>query len=132
MSEPQPIERESASTEAAELRTMLRSFTGTVEYHAHWSGMRYTDGVKFLVETAKAYWLLDLIASWQLEALRDAWLQEFQLWELFVRPNRDATIVCSRDSEDEAFRQEIESTDFPLDYLKLYVEGGIVLLPSEH
>ncbi len=118
--------------EAAELRATLRSFTGTIEHHAHWSGMRFTDGVKFLVESAKAYWLLDLIASWQPKALRDSWLREFQLWELFVRADRTATIVCSRDSEDEAFRQEIESTDFPLDYVKLYVEGVVVLLPSEH
>lgn len=120
------------SAAGAELRAALRTFTGTTEYHRHWSGMRCTDGVKFLVETAKAYWLLDLIASWQLEALRDAWLQEFQLWELFVRADRTATAVCSRDSEDVAFRQEIEFTDFPLEYVKVYVEGGVVLLPSEH
>lgn len=120
------------SAAAAELRAALRSFTGTIEYHSHWSGLRYTDGVKFLVEEAKAYWLLDLIASWQLEALRDAWLREFQLWELFLRADRTATIVCSRDSEDVAFRQEIKFTDFPLDYVKVYVEGGVVLLPSEH
>lgn len=120
------------SAAAAELRAALRSFTGTIEYHRHWSGMRYTDGVKFIVEEAKAHWLLDLIASWQLEALRDAWLREFQMWELFVLANRTATAVCSRDSEDVAFRQQIEWTDFPLDYLKVYVEDGVVLLPSEH
>lgn len=116
----------------AELRAALRNFTGTTGYHRHWSGMRYTDGVKFLVEEANAHWLLDLIASWQPEALRDPWLREFQLWELFVRSDRIATAVCSRDSEDVAFRQEIASTDFPLDYVKVYVEGGVVLLPSEH
>lgn len=132
MSEPEAIERESAGAETTELRAMLRTFTGTIEYHLHWSGMRYTDGVKFLVERAKAFWFLDLIASWQLETLRDAWLREFQMWELFVRGNRTATAVCSRDSEDVAFRQEIEFTDFPLDYVKVYVEGGVVLLPSEH
>lgn len=118
--------------EAAELRATLQSFTGTLGYRRHWSGMRYTDGVAFLVESAKAYWLLDVIASWQPKALRDAWLREFQLWELFVRGDNTATVVCSRDSEDVAFRQEIPWTEFPLDYVKLYVEGGVVLLPSEH
>jgi hypothetical protein len=43
-----------------------------------------------------------------------------------------ATAVCSRDSEDEAFRQRIEFTDFPQPYVKLYVEGEVILLPSEH
>jgi len=120
------------SAATSELRAALRTFVGTTAYHRHWSGLRYTDGVKFLVEKAKAYWLLDLIASWQLEALCDEWLREFQLWELFVRADRTATAVCSRDSEDVAFRQEIKSTDFPLDYLKVYVERGVVLLPFEH
>jgi hypothetical protein len=71
-------------------------------------------------------------ASWQPRAQRDAWLREFQLWELFVSEDRKALLVCSRDSEDEAFRQEIEFTDFLLDYVRLYVEGGVLLLPTEH
>jgi hypothetical protein len=119
--------------EAAELRAALRSFSGTEEYHAHWSRMLvFTDGVKFLAETATAYWLIDAIASWQPRAQGDAWLREFQLWELFVSEDRKALLVCSRDSEDEAFRQEIEFTDFPLDSMRLYVEGNVLLLPSEH
>ena len=118
--------------EATAIRASLQQFTGTTQYFRHWSGMRFTDGVQFLAESAQAYWLIDVVASWQPEALRDSSLQEFQLWELFVKPDRTATIVCSRDSEDEAFRQEIEHTDFPLDYVKLYVQGGVALLPSEH
>lgn len=126
------MSEETNAAAATELRTQMRAFTGTTEYHRHWSGMRFTDGVKFLAETAKAYWLLDVIASWQPKALRDPWLEEFQMWELFVRTDRTASAVCSRDSEDVAFRQEIEFTDFPLDYVKVYVEGGVMLLPSEH
>jgi hypothetical protein len=26
----------------------------------------------------------------------------------------------------------IDSIDFPMEYVKLYVEGGVLLLPSEH
>ena len=118
--------------EATELRSSLQSFIGTTQYHRHWSGMRFTDGVKFLADTANSYWLLDLIASWQQKALLDPALQEFQLWELHVRPDHTATVICSRDSDDEAFRQEIQYTDFPLDYARLYVEERVILLPSEH
>lgn len=118
--------------EATELRAALQQFTGTTQYHRHPSGILYTDGVKFLAENAGAYWLIDVIASWQPKALRDAWLREFQLWEVFVYPNRTARAVCSRDSEEEAFRQEIASTDFPLNYVKLYVESGVILIPTEH
>ena len=118
--------------EATELRANLRSFIGTTEYYRHWSGMRFTDGVRYLADSANAYWLLDVVASWQRKALLDASLREFQLWELFVRPDRTARIVCSRDSDDKAFEQQIAYTDFPLDYVRLYVEQSVILLPTEH
>ncbi len=118
--------------EGGELRVALECFTGTTAYYGHWTQVIvYTDGVKFLAESAGAFWLIDAIALAQPRALHDPWLREFQLWELFVR-DHTAILICSRDSDDEAFRQEIEFTDFPMEYVKLYVEGGVVLLPSEH
>jgi len=119
--------------EAPELRSELASFTGTTTYYRHLSRLIvYTDGVRYLAEIAKAYWLIDQIAFAQPRALKDAWLREFQLWELHVAEDRSATLICSRDSEDVAFTIRIPSTDFPMDYVKLYVEGGVLLLPSEH
>lgn len=119
--------------EGADLKAALDSFTGKTEYHAHpthW--LAYTDGVRYLAEQAKAYWLIDRIALAQPYANQDAWLREFQLWELHAREDRCAVLICSHDSEEQAFRIRIPSTDFPLAYLKLYVEGGVLLLPSEH
>lgn len=118
--------------EAAELRSALRSFRRINAYHEHWSGLRFTNGVKFLVENAKAHWIVDVIALLQPKALRDPALREFQLWELFAGPRRTVRIVCSRDSEDAAFNQEIGHIDFPLGYVRLYVARGGILLPSEH
>ncbi|HEY2091292.1 MAG TPA: hypothetical protein VGJ81_05355 [Thermoanaerobaculia bacterium] len=123
---------ESSFLAANDFYAKLRSFTGTENYYVHSSGMRYTDGVKFLADEVEAYWLLDVIASWQPQALRDSWLREFQLWELIVHENGSATVACSRDTNDVAFRQPIPFTDFPLDGVRLYVEGGVILLPSEH
>jgi hypothetical protein len=119
--------------EQTELSAELKSFIGTTRYYRHWLGVLvYTDGVKFLADRAKAYWLIDSIVFAQSRALRDAALREFQLWELFVTNEGSASLVCSRDSEDEAFRIEIPATDFPLRYVKLYLEGHVLLLPSEH
>ena len=119
--------------EAAEIRSALQLFTGTTAYYQHWTKLIvYTDGVKYLAEAARAFWLLDAIALAQPRALRDGSLREFQLWELYVRDDRSASLVCSRDSDDEAFRRAIDYTDFPIDYVKLYVEGNVLLLPSEH
>jgi hypothetical protein len=116
---------------ANDFYAILNTFIGTTHYYRHWSGMRFTDGVKFLADTTNCYWFLDVIASGQAKALRDPALREFQLWELRVA-DRAATVVCSRDSDDEAFRQDIEYTDFPFRYVHVYVENGIILLPSEH
>jgi hypothetical protein len=121
-----------ALTDANAFYAQLNQFTGSTEFYRHWlKGFRYTEGVRFLAEHARCYWLIDLIASLQVRALKDAWLREFQLWELFVKDG-SAILACSRDSDDVAFRQNIETTDFPIDYVHLYVEGGVLMLPSEH
>ncbi len=58
-------------------------------------------------------------------------LRDFQFWKLVVT-GTSAVAICYRDIDDEAFRQEIKFTDFPLPEISLYVEGGVLLLPSEH
>lgn len=114
-----------------EIEAALPQFTGTTAYYRHFTNLLYTEGVHFLAEAAGAYWLIDLIASWQPKAIKDSSLAEFQLWRLEVEESR-AVAICYRDTDDEAFRQVIEFTDFPLREISLYVEGGVLLLPSEH
>jgi hypothetical protein len=118
--------------EANALYAELNQFTGRTALHRHWfPRFHYTEGVRFLAERTHCYWLIDLIAILQLRAWKDAWLRQFQLWELFVNDGR-GTLVCSRDSDDVAFRQVIETTDFPIQYVHLYVVDGVLMLPSEH
>ena len=47
-------------------RIDLSGFTGTENWYRYAMMPRftYTDGVKYLAEQAKAYWLLDAIFSW--------------------------------------------------------------------
>jgi hypothetical protein len=117
--------------EANALYAELNRFTGSTALHRHWlPRFHYTEGVRFLAERTRCYWLIDLIAILQLRAWRDAWLRQFQLWELFVK-NRRGILACSRDSDDVAFREVIEKTDFPIPYVHLYVEDGVLMLPSE-
>src|SRR5262245_18551467 len=99
--------------------------------------LKYTEGVKYLAEQAGAYWLIDAIASYQSQPrfVRNERLRELQLWRLIVRLDRTALLTWSEDSPVEQHlvsTQEIEFTDFPLDELTLYVEGDVLLLPSEH
>lgn len=115
-----------------DLELQLRQFTGTETYYRHPLGLLFTDGVKFLADSAGAYWLLDVIASYQPQCRKDAMLAEFQLWTLTVNADRSAVVKCERDADDEAFRQEIEFTDFPLREVKLYVCNGVVMLAGEY
>lgn len=113
-------------------RAKLSQFTGSTEFYWHSSQtLRYTEGVKYLAERARLHWFIDLIASWQSRVLRDPWLAEFQLWELHVKDNR-ASAVCLRDSEDEAFRQNLGYTDSAVHYVRFYLQDHVLMLPSEH
>ncbi|HEY7116907.1 MAG TPA: hypothetical protein VH475_09990 [Tepidisphaeraceae bacterium] len=114
-----------------ELKAELSGFTGTTQYFRHWLGLNYTDGVKHLADRVGAHWLIDAIASWQPEASRID--RHFQLWELSVDQDRRAVLSFRRDSGLPAdIQQKIEYTDFPVGCISLYVENGVLLLPSEH
>ncbi|MEP1075173.1 hypothetical protein NDI52_07175 [Leptolyngbya sp. PL-A3] len=112
----------------------LTQFTGTSTYYQHWLGIQYTDGVFFLAERGGAYWLIDAIASWQIDPrIRDdQMLQQIQFWALTVNDNRSAVLSCERDTDDIAVTQTIPFTDFPLKEIRLYLQRGILLLPAEY
>lgn len=110
----------------------LRQFTGTEQWFRH-SLMRnitYTEGVRYLAEQGHAYWLIDKVATLQLEPKVKA--EEFQVWKLKVDNNNTATLACEDGNGNTVYSEEISFTDFPLDQIELWVEGNVILLPSEH
>jgi hypothetical protein len=119
---------------AESLIDRLKQFTGTEKYYRHWlNQFVYTDGVKYLADTTESYWLLDAIASYQPSLITDRMLSEFQIWKLAVKPDQSAILSCERDTDDLVLQQSIEFTDFPaLPEIKLFLESGVLLLPSEH
>jgi len=112
----------------------LAHFTGTTQWYNHWLGLLYTDGVRYLAEQGGAYWLLDAIASWQLQPVvqQDQLLQSIQFWKLTVNEDCSAQLICERDQGDVAITQDIPFTDFPLREVRLYCQQGVLLLPSEY
>jgi len=124
-----------------ELKKELNGFIGTECYYQHFTGGKFTDGVKHLADRAEAYWLIDAIFSWQgerrsfefrgekRERVKDA---PFQIWILKVADS-SAVLEMREDSDQPAVvRQEIEFTDFPAGEIKLYLIDGVLLLPSEY
>jgi len=124
-----------------DLNINLAHFTGTEHYYRHplHGKFLHTDGVHYLAEHAGAYWLLDLIASYQPDLLKrlDTRLREMQFWHLQVHPNKSATVICRADADvPPAVCQHIEYTDFPLPEIDIWVVadqmGMIAMLKSEY
>lgn len=113
----------------------LNQFYGSENWYRHpFRNMIMTDGTYFLSENGAAS-LIDAIASYQGAAL-DKKCGGFQLWKL-VKTGNSAVLTCQSDSNTpNLVMQKIPYTDFPLDEIKLYVEGEgqqrVCLLTSEH
>ncbi len=134
---------------AAEIEAHLNEFTGDLERFPHICGTIYTPGVKFLAESCGAFWLLDVIASYQRQIQRCArkpgprqelWdkLTGMQFWKLSVDlAKREGVVTCEDGDGAELIRQKIPMTDFPLAEVKVWVgtDDGrtyVMYLPSEH
>lgn len=117
----------------ANLQADLNQFTGTEGYYKYGHRILLTDGVKYLADEAEAYWLLDAIVSYQNDrrVKSNRMLREIQFWELKVKDGR-GELTCVEDSgRPPVIRQEVAWTDFPLESVKLYLENGVLMLPSE-
>ena len=111
----------------------LAQFTGSEQWYRHATerDVLYTDGVKYVAETAGAYWLVDEIAFLQrFDKLVAA--EEFQSWELKVNADHTATLTCEDGDGGVVFTKAIEFTDFPLEEITLYFINKTILLPSEY
>jgi hypothetical protein len=155
-----PPPAKSLKERQAEFRRILAHATGSAEFYVHggpWAvAITLTQGVHFVVENGgrsdrgTAFWLADVIASYQGEAklLR----MEIQFWklELVLKDGavRGGVVTCGNGNGKEIVRQELDYCDFILDEgIVLYVGWNYIedatsktgykrirtiLLPSEY
>ena len=119
------------ATNKEQLLADLALFTGTTQWFRNplFPSYLYTDGVKYLAEHAECYWLIDYILSNQ--AISKIKAMEFQVWKINVIDNQASIKV--EDGNDNLVKEfSIPYTDFPLETFTLWVEGNVLLLPSEH
>lgn len=111
----------------------LRQFTGTEKWYRHWAARKilFTDGAKYVADTAGAYWLVDEIVFAQTGSKKVA-AEHFQLWKLAVQPDHTATLTCEDGNGKAVFTKQLEYTDFPLDEIKFYFTDNVIMLPSEY
>lgn len=117
------------------IRYALAHATGTEHYWRAFpnnDNFLFTDGVNVMAEMCGAFWLVTAVFSWQCE--EKVRKEPFQVWELCLNEGGDsAVLICEDGNNKELARQEISYTDFPLpEGIKLYLDGGVLLLPSEY
>ena len=112
----------------------LSQFTGTITYYRNASGLFFTDGVYYLAEHGRAYWLIDIISISQSDSKidNDPMLQKIQFWKLKVNADNSAQLVCERDRDDVVLSIDIPYTNFPLKEITLYCQEEVLMLPSEY
>jgi len=111
----------------------LMQFTGSQQWYRHGLVRKvlFTEGVKYVADTAGAYWLIDEVALAQQFNKRVA-REEFQTWKLTVKANHHATLTCENGNSNAVWSKAIEFTDFPLDDFTLFYTDNVILLPSEY
>ena len=116
-------------TDEEKLKVELSSFTGTEYYYRHFTGLKFTDGIKYLADKTDCYWLIDLIGSYQ-NLLKEI---PFQVWTVKVNKGGYAVVTCREDTNEPVIvKQEIEYTDFPLSEFECYCIDGVLILKSEY
>lgn len=110
-----------------EANNSLKDYTCSDEYHRYMLGLLLTSGAKAMADTFECYWFIDVIASYQ-PKMKD----DFQVWTLTKNIDRSADVICTDGNDNILKRQHIPYTDFKVGSAVLWVEGNVILLPSEH
>ena len=119
-----------------DIKSELEQFIGTSTYHKHLfpgkSPIALTDGCKYVRDELNANWLFDAILIYQDDPkLRKV---NFQIWELKqLRKDLSWLLTCKEDTHKKPIiSQSIEFSDFPIDYIRIWVIGSVALLPTEY
>jgi len=110
----------------------LDQFIGTQRYYRMSSRVVLTDGTHYLAERVGCYWLMDVIASYLIEARIQDW---FVLATLDVQQSEG--LVRLEDGNGHCHvSQAIPHTDFPFAQVHIYAvwdgEDWVLMLPSEY
>lgn len=102
-------------------------YHGTDTYWKHPYGLLYTDSVRDFCHDKKAYWTLDVVASYLPQLKGD----DFLVVCFDVEENRCSFYIKEDTGMPDIVRQEIEYTDMPVS-IKLYLADGVLMFPSDY
>jgi hypothetical protein len=112
---------------------IMAQFTGSETFYRYGlaGDVIFTEGVKYVADTAGAYWLLDIICIANVYEPKVR-AEEFQLWTLAVRENATGVVTCDDGNGHLVYEQVLNFTDFPEPGIRLYCCKGTILLPGEY
>ena len=110
----------------------LAQFIGTEQWFRHGLNRKvlYTEGVQYLAEQARAYWLVDEIALAQ-AYVAPVKATPFQAWKLTVKDGA-GTLACEDGNGNTVYSKQIEFTDFPEPGIRFFFPDNVLMLPSEY
>ena len=110
----------------------LSQFYGTENYYkaSILYDLKLTDGVEYLRQKGNCFWLIDIIGSYQYKLKNES----FQVWKL-RKLNDNWEVTCTDGNYKKLIKQKLEYSEFEeqtgLTEIELFLEGGVVMLPSE-
>lgn len=114
-----------------QLQAALCGFTGSEQFYRIYPNVLITEGLKYLCDQARAYWLIDCLFSYQ--TIRNVARERFQVFDLAVNLEQQTGLISLTDGNEQVlFRQKLEYTDFPLKGIKLYYTDQTAMLPWEY
>ena len=117
-----------------DLQQALKQFYGSETFYRHPMNRNivYTEGVKYLAEHGKAYWLIDDICfAYQTD--QDISKMPFQTWILTKNKEGEGATLRLEDGNGNPIKSfDITFTTFPLPIITLWLIDGTLLLPSEY
>lgn len=113
-----------------DLKLELSLFTGTEFWHRHPLNRELvlTDGAKFFMDRAEAWWFSDIVAT------ELAPMQRKEPFMLIVLHSFDNKALLFADDGDgkKIWQRDIDYTDCPPGVWKFYLIDNVLLLPSEY
>lgn len=121
-----------------EFERAMAGFFGTSNYYEH----KVTDDIKFLLtdgcnwvrEAAEARWLFNEILFNQLRPeIKGLPIQVWVLWNDEGEEDNLWVLRCEDGNDNTVLVQMLmEAVDFPIDEIRIWVVGGVAMLPSEY
>jgi len=107
----------------------MKEFIGNNHYYKFCHNgvtKQYTEGVKRLTKKLKSDWWVNTILSWNSSS--------FGIWGIEGRQNNTVVVTMREDEYHKPkVKLEIWGNNFQADNkIKLYMENGILMLPSEY